>query len=119
MGGDPPTNGDHPDAKTGLRCVQLSAAGKPLEASIRAMDMSGAALAGNTCLCVGAVVNPGATDLNAEVARMDEKLNAGAQFFQSQAIYDADAYERFARASEHLGAKVLAGVIPLKSVSPS
>ena len=47
---------------------------------------------------------------------MEEKLEAGARFFQTQAIFEPDKFERFVRAAEGLDAVLLAGVIPLKSV---
>ena len=46
---------------------------------------------------------------------MVEKREAGAIFFQTQAIYDAGAFERFARRVESLDVRVLAGILPVKS----
>ena len=114
MGGDPPTNGDHPDAKPvfDVSSSQLLEAVTILNSGL---DMAGETLRGNTQLVVGAVVNPGASDLDTELRRMEEKLEAGARFFQSQAVYDASAFERFARATEAFRTTVLAGIIPLKS----
>ena len=114
MGGDPPTNGDHPDAKPvfDVSSAQLLDAVTNLN---QGRDMAGESLKGATELVVGAVVNPGADKLDVELRRMEEKLKAGARFFQSQAVYDVGAYERFARAVEAFGTTVLAGIIPLKS----
>ena len=78
-------------------------------------DLQGGHLAGSPRFCVGAVVNPGAPDLPAEVARMEQKLEAGAAFFQTQAVYDPAAFERFAVLAAHLKVPVLAGIILLKS----
>lgn len=115
MGGDPPATGDHPDAKPVFdvySSIMLEAA-----ASMQAgRDMAGNALSGAPHFCAGAVVNPGAADLDAEIERMGEKVDAGARFFQSQAIYEPAAFERFARAAERFEVPVLAGIIPLKSV---
>jgi 5,10-methylenetetrahydrofolate reductase len=114
MGGDPPSNGDHPEAKP-VFDVYSSAILGAAHGLNEGHDMSGAALDGATRLVLGAVVNPGAADLDDELKRLAEKLEAGARFFQTQAIYDAAAFERFARRVEGLGAPLLAGIIPLKS----
>lgn len=114
MGGDPPTAGDHPDAKPVFdvyTSIMLRAA-RGMESG---HDMTGNALHGNPRFCLGAVANPGADDLDEEVRRMEEKLEAGARFFQTQAVYEPDKFERFAHAVNGLGATVLAGIIPLKS----
>lgn len=114
MGGDPPTAGDHPDAKPVFdvySSIMLRAA-RGMESG---HDMSGNALHGNPRFCLGAVCNPGAGDLDEEVRRMEEKLEAGARFFQTQAVYEPAKFERFAHAVNGLGATVLAGIIPLKS----
>jgi 5,10-methylenetetrahydrofolate reductase len=115
MGGDPPTTGDHPDAKPvfDVYSSMMLEAARSLQDG---HDMAGNRLLGNPHFCVGAVVNPGAADLDEEIVRMGEKVKAGASFFQTQAVYDAAAFERFARAAEQFRVPVLAGIIPLKSV---
>lgn len=118
MTGDAPAQGDHPDAKAvfDLDSSQLIAAAGALNAG---RDLAGHALRGAPDLCVGAVVNPGASDLDVELQRMAVKVEAGAGFFQTQAVYDVAAFEGFRERLERLGlghVVVLAGVIPLKSV---
>ena len=115
MGGDPPTTGDHPDAKA-VFDVYSSLMLEAVASMQRGRDMAGNVLAGAPHFCAGAVVNPGAEDLDGEIARMGEKIDAGARFFQSQAIYDPAVFERFARAAAQFDVPVLAGIIPLKSV---
>jgi 5,10-methylenetetrahydrofolate reductase len=114
MGGDPPATGDHPQAKGvfDLDAAQILAAATALG---QGRDMMGNALSGWTALCLGAVVNPGAADLDAELARMERKVEAGARFFQTQAIYDPAPFERFIAAISHLPVAVLAGIIPVQS----
>lgn len=114
MGGDPPTTGDHPDAKP-VFDVYSSLMLEAAASMQRGSDMAGNALDGTPHFCTGAVVNPGAEDLGAEIERMGEKVDAGARFFQSQAIYDPAAFERFVRAAQQYRVPVLAGIIPLKS----
>ena len=114
MGGDPPGNGDHPDAKPVFdmfSSMVLSAANSLNSGT----DMMGNTLTGSPRLVFGAVVNPGADDLAGEIKRMEEKLEAGASFLQTQAIYDPVAFEKFVQAVEDLQVPLLAGLIPLKS----
>ena len=114
MGGDPPKNGDHPDAKPvfDLFASQLLEAAHTLN---NGTDLTGNELNGKPQLFAGAVANPGASDLNAEIDNLHRKIDAGAQFFQTQAVYDVQAYAAFldkARSPRPM----LAGIIPIKSV---
>jgi methylenetetrahydrofolate reductase (NADPH) len=115
MGGDPPQNGDHPDAKPvfDLDTAELIAAANSLNAG---KDLAGNELNQPTQFCIGAVVNPGARDLDVEIARLVEKAAAGATFFQTQAVYDAKAFEAFLERIAHLDVRILAGILPIKSV---
>jgi len=114
MGGDPPAAGDHPDAKPvfDLTASQMAAAARELTLG---RDMSGKALRGVPQLFIGATVNPSAADLQAEVANTHRKIDAGVQFLQTQALYDAATLERFLDAAKPDGVAIVAGIIPLKS----
>ena len=114
MTGDPPGRGDHPDTKPvfDLDAVQLLAAIGSLNSGT---DMSGNRLNGTPTLFPGAVANPGSPDLDLEVDRMEEKIDAGARFFQTQAVYEPELFERFMNKAQALGVPVLAGLILLKS----
>ena len=114
MSGDPPGGGDHPDAKAvfDLDGVGLLRAIKSMQLG---SDIGGNELQGVPAFRSGAVANPGAPDLDVEVQRMEEKIEAGASFFQTQAVYDPAAFERFANAAQKFGIPILAGMIVLKS----
>src|SRR5450432_2760079 len=114
MGGDPPKTGDHPDAKPvfDLTASQMAAAARELTLG---RDMSGKALRGAPQLFIGATVNPGATDFQAEVANTQRKFDAGVKFVQTQAVYDVASLRKFMDAVKPAGVAVLAGIIPLKS----
>ena len=115
MGGDPPTTGDHPDAKPVFDVYSslMLRAASDLE---QGKDMAGNPISGRPHFCIGAVANPGARDLGEEIMRMGEKIDAGARFFQTQAIYEPASFERFAKAAEQYTVPILAGIIPVKSV---
>ena len=114
MGGDPPKNGDHPDAKGVFDVVSASII-RAAAGMSDGTDMAGNALDGSPEFCIGAVVNPGARDLDKEIDRMIEKREAGATFFQTQAVYDPDAFERFVKRVDSLDVSLLAGILPVKS----
>ena len=114
MGGDPPTGGDHPEAKPVfdlfasqlLETVHILNSGK---------DLMGNNLRGATNFFVGAVVNPGAPDSKTEIDNAKRKIDAGAEFLQTQAVYDVKAFGDF-MALANFSLPVLAGIIPVKSV---
>jgi methylenetetrahydrofolate reductase (NADPH) len=114
MAGDPPQNGDHPDAKPvfDLNSNQMLSAGHQLA---QGRDMTGNPLRGTPNLFLGATANPGAADLQAEATNTRRKIDAGAQFLQTQAVYERATLERFLEAVKPDGVAILAGIIPLKS----
>ena len=114
MTGDPPGRGDHPEAKAvfDLDAIDLLRAVSSLASG---HDFAGNTLKGTPELFAGAVVNPGASDMDKELARMEDKVKAGASFFQSQAVYDPVPFEKFMVRARGFGVPVLAGMIVLKS----
>ena len=115
--GDFPTFGDHPDAKDvyDIDPVQLV---WTIQRMNTGYDLSGSELQGNTDFFIGAVVTPvkdTEEGLELQIMKMEKKIEAGAKFFQTQAIYDVDVFERFMKRVERFGVPVLAGIIPLKS----
>ena len=114
MGGDPPHLGDHPDAKGvyDLSTMDLIDAAQRLT---KGEDLAGNKVSASPTFNIGAVVNPGADDLDTEIDRLQQKAEAGAVFFQSQAIYDAERFAAFMERIAPLNVRVLAGILPVKS----
>jgi methylenetetrahydrofolate reductase (NADPH) len=115
--GDHPALGDHPQAKPvfDLDSVSLLQVIGQLNAGF---DMAGKELKGATDFVAGAVVNPGADTeaaLDLQVMKMEKKIEAGARFFQTQAIYDLELFERFMKRVRGFRTRILGGVILLKS----
>jgi len=112
--GDHVSLGDFPDARAvfDLDSVSLLAAAKGLNEGV---DMAGNELAGATGFCLGAVVTPGADPVELQLIKMEKKIAAGAEFFQTQAVFDAEAFARFMERAKPLGVPVMAGIILLKS----
>ena len=106
--------GDHPAARGvfDLDSVQLLAAARGLT---QGRDLAGHELETAPDFCLGAVVNPGSDDLDAQLIKMQKKIDAGAQFFQTQAVYEAEVFARFMDRAGKFGAPVLIGIVPLKS----
>ena len=114
MSGDPPGRGDHPDA-VGVFDLKAETLLEAVKAMNSGADMYGNELKGTPSIFAGAVANPGADDVDHELARMEEKVRRGAAFFQTQAVYDAAAFEKFMETARGFGVPVLAGMIVLKS----
>ena len=45
---------------------------------------------------------------------MQKKIDAGAKFFQTQAVYDIETMREFRKATKDMNCKVLAGIVTLK-----
>ncbi len=113
--GDHPSLGDHPQAKPvfDLDSVQLLSAVKTL---MTGKDMAGNDLKGRPPqFCLGAVVNPGADPLEPQIMKMEKKVAAGAEFFQTQAVYEVDKFASFCEKVKHLKVPIMAGIVFLKS----
>jgi 5,10-methylenetetrahydrofolate reductase len=113
--GDHTTLGDDPNAKPvfDLDSVSLLHAATTL---MQGKDLAGNELDGSPKFFLGAVVTPGANPLEPQLIKMEKKIAAGARFFQTQAVYDVAAFERFMNEAKPFGTKVLAGIVILKSV---
>ena len=114
MGGDKPDAGDHPEAK-GVFDLDTAALLKTATALNAGKDMMGNDLKGETHFTIGATCNPGSSDVDKEVDRMKEKMEFGATFFQTQAVYDVEGFERFMEKAGKLDTPVIAGCIIIKS----
>ncbi len=113
--GDHPKLGDHPEAMPvfDLDSVQLLSA---IKALMDGKDMGGNDLEGRPPdFCLGAVVNPGAEPLEPQIMKMEKKVEAGAEFFQTQAVYEVDKFAAFIEKVKHLKVPVMAGIVLLKS----
>jgi 5,10-methylenetetrahydrofolate reductase len=115
MAGDAPKNGDHPDAKPvfDLTTSEMLRAARALT---RGQDLAGNELEGTPQLFLGATVNPAAANIADEVENTRRKIDAGAEFLQTQAIYDPHVLEQFLAAVKPGRVAILAGIIPLKSI---
>jgi methionine synthase / methylenetetrahydrofolate reductase (NADH) len=112
--GSPPVLGDYPavDGTWEVDSVGLTALLAGLNAG---RDSNGLALTARTSFCIGARVNPGARDPEAETARTHAKIRAGAQFLISRPVYELESLSRLVSALDGTGVPLLLSVNPLRS----
>lgn len=114
--GDHPAKGDHPQAKPvfDLDSVQLTAVLRKMVDEKK--DMAGNSLSGAPQMHVGVGLSPGMQPLEPEIIKLEKKIEAGAEFAQTQVVYDTRVLEKLKEAVSHLEIPVLIGIAPLKSV---
>lgn len=112
--GDSIVVGDHKTAKGvfDLDSSQLLAAVRSLE---KGKDLGGNELDGAIEFCAGAIVTPEANPLEPQLIKFEKKVEAGAEFFQTQAVYDLEKFGRFMEYARQFPVKILAGIILLTS----
>ncbi len=118
--GDHVSLGDHPQAKCvyDLDSVGLLQAIAALEAGHDlGRDRKGNLneLDGVPTFFKGACVTPCADEIGPQILKMEKKVAAGAQFFQTQAVYDPHAFEAFMKQVEHIQTPILVGIVMLKN----
>ena len=117
--GSPPVLGDYP-AVDGIWEVDSLGLIALLAGLNAGRDSNGLATASTTSFCIGARVDPGARDPEAEIARARAKVRAGAHFLVSRPVYELSALRRMADAlaAEALPTEqvpLLLSVTPLRS----
>lgn len=78
-------------------------------------DFNDTPLQGKTNFFSGAAVNPGSEPLEAVLLKFTKKVQAGAHFFQTQAIFDTEKFKTFMKQIKQHNVKIFAGVLLLKS----
>jgi 5,10-methylenetetrahydrofolate reductase len=112
--GDSIILGDHKDAKSvfDLDSSQLLQTVRILE---KGKDLGGNELDGGVSFCAGAIVTPEADPLEPQLIKFEKKIEAGAEFIQTQAVYDLDRFKEFMDYARQFKVKILAGIILLTS----
>ena len=112
--GDSIDVGDHKEAKPVFDAdsVQLLRMIRTMESG---KDMSGEDLKGTPKFCIGASVHPEADFIEPQLIKFEKKVAAGAQFFQTQGIFDLASLRRFMQYASQFDVRILAGIIVLAS----
>ena len=114
--GDHTKMGDHPGAKPvfDLDSVSLLYTAAQLE---QGKDLAGLELVGEAPkFAKGAVVSPISDSVDAQLAKMERKVMAGADYFQTQAVFESDKFIKFMEKAKEFGKPVQLGVIIPKNV---
>ncbi|NOY53503.1 MAG: 5,10-methylenetetrahydrofolate reductase [Deltaproteobacteria bacterium] len=112
--GDGVQAGDHKDAKPvfDLESVQIL---RTVEALNGGKDLAGNEMKGSTSLFPGAVVTPESRPIEPQLMKFEKKIKAGAKFFQTQAVYDAENFKDFMKFARQYDVKIMAGLVLLTS----
>jgi methionine synthase / methylenetetrahydrofolate reductase(NADPH) len=113
--GDPPEVGDYPGSR-GVYEVDSIGLAELMSRLNRGEDYNGRPIDAPTSFFIGVAVNPTADDLDLEVDRFRQKVDAGAQFAMTQLVFDLEHLDRF---FERFGGPspipVLLGICPVWS----
>lgn len=115
--GDHTSLGDNPEAKP---VFDLDS--QQLVYMIRKMVDEGTDLTGHKIeeppkFHVGVAAQPAMQPLEPEILKLERKINLGAEFVQTQVVYDIDIAKQFLRQTAHIKAPILIGISPLKSTA--
>jgi len=112
--GDPPKHGPYPSkAVYDYNTFELIRLIKKLNSGL---DFNEKEFGGKTDFKIACTAMPTTKSLERELERMGKKISAGADFFQTQVVYDSEKAKAFLQEAGKLGKPILIGVMPLKSV---
>lgn len=118
--GDHQKFGDHPESKPvfDMDSIQLIATVKQLNKGVL---LSGEEMKKPTSFLIGGAANPFADPFEFRVVRLEKKILAGAEFIQTQPVFDIPYFKKWMQAVRqkdlHTRVAILAGVMPVKSVN--
>ena len=114
--GDPPKLGDYPFA-SGVFDIDSIGIIKIQNRLNRSLDLIGKPIPAPTAAVIGAGADPNAIDMEREIRRTREKIEAGAEYIVTQPVFDTDALLRFIENVPELQQiPVIAGIWPLASL---
>jgi homocysteine S-methyltransferase len=112
--GDPPSAGDYPNV-TAVYDVDSIGLIRVIKKLNEGTDLAGNPIGERTNFAIACAVNPTAEDLDLEMKRFREKLEAGADFVMTQPFYDMQLWDDFLREFGPIPVPVLLGILPLQS----
>jgi homocysteine S-methyltransferase len=112
--GDPPSMGDYAESQAvyDVDSIGLIRIVKQLNAGV---DVGGNSIGTPTRFLVGCALNPTAEDLDIELDRFRQKLEAGADFVMTQPIYDAALFRQVLTDLGAITVPIIMGLLPLQS----
>ncbi|MBU4277017.1 MAG: methylenetetrahydrofolate reductase [Proteobacteria bacterium] len=119
LSGDHPSFGDHPQAANVHDIDSIQQIQMVTTMRDQGRFQGGAEIDTPPRMFVGAAANPFGDPFELRVLRLGKKVAAGADFIQTQCIYNMERFAEYMRQAVDMGltekTKVLAGVTPLKS----
>jgi homocysteine S-methyltransferase len=112
--GDPPKLGEYPDA-TGVFDLDSVVLTRVVRDLNRGVDLAGNPIGQGLSLVIGVGANPVAAQMDREIRRFKEKVEAGAEFAITQPVFDPASLFRFLDAIEKTRIPVVAGLWPFTS----
>ena len=113
--GDYTTLGDTPQAKPVFELDSVQLIRMIRKVVDEGVDLNGKAIESPPKLFVGAGANPNANPIEPELIKLEKKAAAGAEFFQTQVVYDIETTKSFLKEASRHDVPVLVGIFPLKS----
>jgi len=119
LSGDHQQFGNHPSAKGvfDIDSIQLISVMKKMRDEKKFINDDD--ISGDTNIYIGCAANPFADPFEFRVRRLAKKINAGADYIQTQAVYDLPRFKEYMHMAVEEGldkkAHIMAGIIPLKS----
>lgn len=78
-------------------------------------DLGGNDIKGKLEMNFGCVVNPNADPLEPEILKLERKINCGADFVQTQTVFNIDQTKDFLKQTEYLNIPIMVGLFPMKN----
>ncbi len=113
--GDPPSIGDYPQAVS-FSDVTSSGLIRLIKGANSGLDLSGRPIEQSTSFFTGCALNLEAQDMDDELRSLERKVQAGADFILTQAVFDPEAVERCRQRLGGFPLPVIMGVLPLRSL---
>ena len=110
--GDPAKFGDHPGSSSvyDVNSVQLM---EIISGLNKGYNFAGKNIKYPTDFVMGCTFNPNAKNLDAQIARLERKIAAGARYVMTQPVFDQILVKQMHIRTKHLGVPILTGVWPL------
>ncbi|MBI2026225.1 MAG: methylenetetrahydrofolate reductase [Deltaproteobacteria bacterium] len=112
--GDPVQGGDNPNAKKVFEFESVKLLSM-LSLLNQGYGWNKKKLNCKTDFFLGATVNPTSANIDVQLRRMEQKIEAGAKFFQTQSVFDIGLMEKFIKKVESFKVPIIAGIIMMKS----
>ncbi len=111
--GDPTSIGDYPHA-TSVFDVDSSGLLRAVRSMNEGRDLMGNTIEHKTSFLIACAANPRADDMDAEIRKLEKKIEAGADIIYTQPIYEMKTLEQFLKRSEQWHKPVMLGILPLR-----